>query len=420
MKRILTITLLVLVASMVVGHPAAFADPKTDSLVNLATQARSQIKIQLDRSSSVSQDVKELYAKGDSETDLLIAAAKDGDTIQAQKHFMAAMKIFRQITQTFSEPAPAAKSAPAEIKVAAPAASTALEVNYRNNIVRAEKYLDTLKTLVERNSLLVDFAKADELVQSAKASLSSGNLAEVERIYGEIKSATAEIQRQIKEQTAQRSNDRVRAFVNDYIVKIDTILDRADELGLSEGDVDKLTKIKEELESTRDASQLIIKIKRYSVTINAGNYTAQSVKADPTEEKPEPQPAADQKLEARQEQKPEAAQEEKPETKQDEKSDAKQERKLEIRNPRMASEVSRLDAAMQQLESGVDEKTASKFEAAKSLLNKAKSQAVAGDTGFYRTAKALDSLISEIQQILTDGDTKSNQEKAKNPKRDSE
>lgn len=410
MKRILTITLLVLVASMVVGHPAAFADPKTDSLVNLATQARSQIKIQLDRSSSVSQDVKELYAKGDSETDMLIAAAKDGDTIQAQKHFMAAMKIFRQITQTFSEPAPAAKSAPAEIKVAAPASSTALEVNYRNNIIRAEKYLDTLKTLVERNSLLVDFAKADELVQMAKASLSSGNLAEVERIYGEIKSVTAEIQSQIKEQTAQRTNDRVRAFVNDYIVKIDAILDRADELGLSEGDVDKLTKIKEELESTRDANQLIIKIKRYSVTINTGNYTDQTARADPVEEKPEPQPAADQKLEARQEQKPEAVQEEKPE--------AKQERKLEIRNPRMASEVSRLDAAMQQLESGVDEKTASKFEAAKSLLNKAKSQAVAGDTGFYRTAKALDSLIGDIQQILTDGDTKSGQ--AKNPKRDSD
>jgi len=414
MKRILTITLLVLVASMVVGHPAAFADPKTDSLVNLATQARSQIKIQLDRSPSVSQDVKELYARGDSETDMLIAAAKDGDTIQAQKHFMAAMKIFRQITQTFSEPAPAAKSAPAEIKVAAPAASTALEVNYRNNIIRAEKYLDTLKTLVARNSLLVDFTKADELVRDAKASLSSGNLAEVERIYGEIKSVTAEIQSQIKEQTAQRSNDRVRAFVNDYIVKIDAILDRADELGLSEGDVAKLTKIKEELESTRDANQLIIKIKRYSVTINTGNYTDQTAREDPAKENPQPA----ENLETREE-KPKTVQEEKTEAKQEEKSDAKQERKLEIRNPRMASEVSRLDAALQQIEPNMDDSTASKFEAAKSLLNKVKSQAVSGDTGFYRTAKALDSLIDEIQQIINDGNARSDQEKAK-PKRDSD
>lgn len=407
MKRILTITLLVLVASMVVSHPAAFADPKTDSLVNLATQARSQIKIQLDRSPSVSQDVKELYASGDSETDMLIAAAKDGDTIQAQKHFMAAMKIFRQITQTFSEPAPAAKSAPAEIKVAAPAASTALEVNLRNNIVRAEKYLDTLKTLVAKNNLLVDFAKADGLVQGAKASLSSGNIAEAERIYGEIKAVTAEIQNQIKEQTAQRSNDRVRAFVNDYIIKIDAILVRASELGLSEGDVVKLTKIKEELESTRDANQLIIKIKRYSVTINTGNYTDQAAREDPAKENPPPA----ENLETRQE---------KPKTIQEEKPEAKQERKLEIKNPQMASEVSRLDAALQQIAPNVDDSTASKFEAAKSLLNKVKSQAVSGDTGFYRTAKALDSLIDEIQKILNDGNAKSDQKKAIKPKRDSE
>ncbi|MDC8437692.1 MAG: hypothetical protein LV468_01675 [Candidatus Nitrosotenuis sp.] len=409
MKRILTIALLVLVASMIAGNPAAYADPKTDSLVNLATQARSQIKIQLDRSSGVSADVKELFAQGDSETDLLIAAAKDGNTAQAQKHFMAAMKIFRQITQTFSEPAQQAKSAPAETMVAVAPTSTALEVNYRNNLIRAEKYLDTLKTLVAKNGLLVDFAKADELVKSAKASMSSGNLDEVERLYGEIKSVIAEIQGQIKEQTAQRTNDRVRAFVNDYIVKIDAILDRADELGLSDGDIAKLTKIKEELETTRDANQLVIKIKRYSVTINAGNYTGQNVRADPVAE-----PAVDretrqeaEKLEAR-------------DDKLREDKETKQERKLEIRNPQMASEISRLEAALQQLEQGADASTATKLEAAKNLLNKAKSQAVSGDSAFFRTAKALDSLIGEIQQEVQSPEVdvpKADQEKPKKPKR---
>ena len=84
MKTILTFALMMLVVGMVVGTPA-FADSKLDSLVNLATQARSQVKLQLDKLPGVSDEVNALYNQGSQETELLISAAKQGDAAQVKQ-----------------------------------------------------------------------------------------------------------------------------------------------------------------------------------------------------------------------------------------------------------------------------------------------------------------------------------------------
>ncbi|MEM4391590.1 MAG: hypothetical protein QXG67_02250, partial [Candidatus Nitrosotenuis sp.] len=93
----------------------------------------------------------------------------------------------------------------------------------------------------------------------------------------ELKILQAHIQEQIKEQSIQQSNARVRAFVNDYLAQIDVILNQATELGLTQEDVAKLTQIKRELEMTQDANQLVVKIKHYSVTINIVDYRNEKI-----------------------------------------------------------------------------------------------------------------------------------------------
>ena len=54
MKTILAMALFALVVSMMVAP--AFADSKLDSFVNLANQARTQVKIQLDKMPSAPEE----------------------------------------------------------------------------------------------------------------------------------------------------------------------------------------------------------------------------------------------------------------------------------------------------------------------------------------------------------------------------
>lgn len=270
------VILLLVAACVLVSYQEAFAATTMDSLVNLATQARSQIKIQLDRTADVSAEVRELYAKGDAETNSLIAAVERGNDSAAKQHFMSAMKIFRQITQTFSEQAQAARdTTPAETTLSV--ATQASEVVSKNNLIRAEKYIETLRNSAVKNNLDVDFGKAYEIIKNAKDSLAKGDYSKVDALLEELKILQAHIQEQIKEQSIQQSNARVRAFVNDYLAQIDVILNQATELGLTQEDVAKLTQIKRELEMTQDANQLVVKIKHYSVTINIVDYRNEKI-----------------------------------------------------------------------------------------------------------------------------------------------
>jgi len=432
-SKVLSITLMVLVASMIMANPGAFADVELESLVNLATQARAQIKLQLDRTQDVSQDVRDLFAQGDAQTNLLIEAASKNDATAAKSHFMSAMKIFRQITQTFSEPAPAASQAPSTDMQSLSTPVTATAAEYRNDLLRTERYVNTLRNSVEKSNLAVDFAKADELIRKAKENLASGNLAEVDRLLGELKNVQNEIRAAIKEQTLQQSNARVRAFVEDYIAKIDAILSQADELGLSEGDVAKLAKIKQELESTKDANQLIIKIKHYSVSISVDDYKSQRIQSEVS------------RLEARLNQlersvddtiKPkfedarslitriknqtmaedplrviafldstiqeiekyvqaQTARQERQQTAQE-----RQQTTQDSKKARLLAEVARLQEKLERLEPHIDQSLKSKFDTAESLLNKIRDQAENDDPTFSRTAKALDLLIGQIENLI--------------------
>ncbi|MEM3172073.1 MAG: hypothetical protein QXE82_00875 [Candidatus Nitrosotenuis sp.] len=451
-SKLFSAILLVLVGSMMVGYEQVFADAYLDSLVNLATQARAQIKIQLDRMDSVSAEVKELYAKGDAETDLLVTAANQNNTSEAKQRFMSAMKIFRQISQTFSEPAPAQKAVPAaDTSMMTATTQQVSEATYRNNLVRTEKYIDTLRTTVIRNSLTVDFAKADELMQNAKSSLAAGNFAEVDRLLGELKAEQSRIQREIKEQTIQQSNARVKAFVNEYIAQIDAILLQAKELGLSDADIAKLTKIKEELVSTRDASQLIIKIKHYSVNISISDYKSQKIQSEIAKLEGRLM-GLERSIDGSVKTKFDAARQLLTQIKNQTASEdtleklalidstvreiesyvqsKSRENKAEIqpvpeqketKNPRL-EEIMRLEERLVQLESKVDSSMKPKLDTAKALLNKIKSQTASGDPSFTRTAKALEMLIGDMEDSLKRSEEKARpaEERAANLKRSTE
>ncbi|HEY8111179.1 MAG TPA: hypothetical protein VIG05_09980 [Candidatus Nitrosotenuis sp.] len=384
MKTKLSIILTALVASMIFSAmPAVLADSQLDSLVNIASQARTQVKLQLDRADNVPDDIKALYEQGNSETELLMNSAKQQDVAQSKQHFLSAMKIFKQISMTFSSTqTPKAATAPQimQAKQATPVA----DIDYKTSISRMENYVDLLKGLVAKNNISIDFTKLDELIQNAKADIAKGDLISVEKTYDELKTAIADTQNLIREQTNQKLLDRAKSFANEYIVKIDALINNAKELGISDDDVAKLKQVKESLSTTNDPSQIIIKVQRI-ITINvdikdsknqriiseANRPTVQddSIKTENATEK-----ALTQDQNAKQEQK---------------------QRETKVQN---SSQIGRLEARLAKLESSVDDNIQPKFDSAKSLLSKLKTQ-TSSDID-QRILKSLDSLIREIESYV--------------------
>ncbi|MGI0076825.1 MAG: hypothetical protein ACREAU_05410, partial [Nitrosopumilaceae archaeon] len=103
-KKVTSIALLVLVASMIIGSIPnyVYADSQSDSLIRIATQARDQLRIHLS-TVDTSQEIKEKFELGSTEVESLIKASKDENIPAAREHFLSAMKIFNQIIQQISE-----------------------------------------------------------------------------------------------------------------------------------------------------------------------------------------------------------------------------------------------------------------------------------------------------------------------------
>jgi hypothetical protein len=387
MKTKLLIILTALVVSMIFSTvPTVLADSQLDSLVNIATQARTQVKLQLDRTDSVPSDIKALYEQGNSETELLINSVKQQDVEQSKQHFLSAMKIFKQISMTFSyiqtTVTPKAAIAP-QVTQTIQAPPTA-DIDYKTSISRIENYVNTLKGLVTKNNISIDFTKIDELIQDAKVDLSKGDMTSVEKTYDELKNAITDTQNLIKEKANQKLIDRAKSFANEYVVRIDALINHAKELGISDDDVAKLKQVKEALSTTNDPSQIIVKIQRI-ITINVElkdsknqkiiGVNKQTVQPDfvKTENASEKAIATDQNV--------------------------KQEQKQKETKTQNSSQIDKLEARLTKLELSIDTNIQAKYDSAKSLLAKLKNQTPTSSID-QKTLKSLDSLIREIENYV--------------------
>ena len=382
MKTKLSIILTALVASMIFsGAPTVLADSQLDSLVNIATQARTQVKLQLDRADNVPGDIKTLYEQGNSETELLINSVKQQDVEQSKQHFLSAMRIFKQISMTFSSTKTVAP------QVTQPVQAPTSNINYKASVNRMENYIYALKELVAKNNISIDFTNLDELIQDAKENIAKGDMTSVGKTYDDLKIAIADTQSLIKEKTNQKLIDRAKSFANEYIVRIDTMINHAKELGISDDDVAKLKQVKEALSTTSDPSQIVIKVQRI-ITINVElkdsknqktvEVNTQTVPADlaKTENASEKVTAADQNI--------------------------KQEPKKETKAQNLP-QIDKLEARLAKLESSIDDNIQPKFDSAKSMLAKLKSQA--SNSIDQRTLKSLDALIGEIESYVNSQNT---------------
>lgn len=432
MKILLILVLFTIITSIIITP--AFAESKIESFVNLATKARDQVKIQMDKMPSISQETKDLYSQGNAETELLISAAKAGDNTEAKKHFLAAMKAFREITQVFSETIPSSTN-PSQntVNITTPIN----DFEYGNTLKRFEANVNILKSVASKNNLQVDFSKIDGLIQSARSSLASGDVVAVEKTISEIKTSGNELQSTIKNMVSERSNTRAISFVNKYIAKIDAVLAQAKELNIPDDQINKLKIAKEELESSNDPSQIVIKIKRvYQINLDLLDAKNQKIlselsklenrlsilepKIDDTI-KPKFDEAKsilislkastsiddpiktlrilDSKLKSIESYV--SSQSNPPNTQNDQKIQEKQKVKVQTKAQKYSTEISKLESRLAEIEPHIDDVIKPKFDTAKSMLAKLKESG----TESKMTIRSINLLIDEIVQYVESVDS---------------
>jgi hypothetical protein len=306
----------------------------------------------------------------------LISAVKQNDVAQAKQHFLAAMKIFKQVSVELSEP----QQAVTTLKTSQ--VDPAILTRYQNDIDRTEKYVDMLKDLVTKNDFTVDFLKVEELIQNARSSLAASDIPSIERIVGQLRVALNDVQNAISEQTRERQNERIRSFVNDYIATTET------KLADFEPYMDET--IKPKFEAVR---QTIAELKNQTSADEATKllrHLDSLVKEIEDYAKAKRDQMATQQAQAEQ-----AKSEERP-------AEPKQERSTQddTKNQKVSSEVLRLEARLANIKPYVDENIQFKFETSERLLTKLTSQGTSGYADYLRTVRILDSLVDSLERYV--------------------
>jgi len=182
----LALVLLVLVSSMILTSMPSqvYADPQLDSLLRIANQARDNIKIRLSQLPTIPDEIAKLYKEGSAETNALAQSVTQGDVTSARQHFLAAMKVFREISSKISGiPDP---------------------IDRQDCIPRMKEAIDrimmaggSLKALATKNNMNIDFTEFDNLIYSAKQHLDAKNCAEVTKALELAKQFLLDAQKKI-------------------------------------------------------------------------------------------------------------------------------------------------------------------------------------------------------------------------------
>jgi hypothetical protein len=258
-KMISSIVLLALVSSMIFNSisVSVYADSQSDSLVRIASQARDQVKIQLSKVDAT-QEIKEKFELGSEQIKLLIEAVSNEDVTTARQHFLSAMTIFNEIIQQISERTATSEAALSDSSSPVDISRIAQELD------RLERYIGQLKRIAINNGFDLDTSHSDDLIEQAKNDLREGNSDSAISTIKDIKQTIIELNQILKEKTRQYTTDRAKTLAGKHLEDLDRLIEQAEEMGVSDDTIDRLSEARENLNSLSDASveQIINEVKR--------------------------------------------------------------------------------------------------------------------------------------------------------------
>ena len=249
MKKVISVGLLMLVASMVFSGMPISADAQTDLsiLLKIALQAKRELKHQI--SSDSSEEIKRLFEEASNQVVLLEKSLESDDPSSAKQHFLNAMKMFKRITHMISSDTPTQELQSSDV-------ASYPQRDESNNLERVKKFITTLKSIAKNQS--VSFDEADRLVALAEKQIreDDGGLGET---LDDLKAVLAKIQKDLRKLASHTTNDRTIKFLNDMLDRLEKrgadqeslsdarVMLSSYEQQIADGNYDKAKKLKNEL-----------------------------------------------------------------------------------------------------------------------------------------------------------------------------
>ena len=252
MKKVASMTLLFLVASMIFSGIPTSVEAQVDSNFLLKIALNAQRHVQQLISNDTSEEIKRLFNEASNEVTLLEESLENGDVSSARQYFQSAMNIFRNITHMVST------------QVETTDATSRLSVSSHDlmsKLDRLEKYLISLKAIAERHDRGIDFTKINELIKTTKDNINNGNLTQAQDNIIQLRQMIFEIKNTLDEQTRQKKVDRVKLYVERYLVNLDRLIEhlRTQEYPLIS--INEFEEAKANLASASDVHEIIQQIK---------------------------------------------------------------------------------------------------------------------------------------------------------------
>ena len=212
----LTILVAALVVTLVLNGPIqSFADPQLDTLVNIATQARSNLNISISQIPNASNELISLYQQGSDETDALTAAANAQNVTSAKQHFLAAMNFFKTTNDKINSLNATETNDEQRIDV----------MQLQSEITRLEKIAETLQTIAITNHVDFNFTQFNTSLIVAKQDLDAGKINEASQSLDTANQLIADAHNSISEAAQQITTDRAKDFTEKQIERFDKISD---------------------------------------------------------------------------------------------------------------------------------------------------------------------------------------------------
>ncbi len=198
----------------------AYAQNDLSILLRIASQADLQIKNQLNNSygDELPPEIKSLYHEGHTAVESITDSLPDNPE-QAKKHFLIAMKSFKQISKMISEPTTESKTTTYYDS----------DRHLSSQLDRLEKYVKTLETISEKHDSEIDFEPVRDLVEQARYEIENkiGNPSDT---INQLKDIINSIKEDIHDSASDGASDRVKQFAFKQLEKIQEILDEAESM----------------------------------------------------------------------------------------------------------------------------------------------------------------------------------------------
>ncbi len=252
MKKITSLVLLILVSSMILGGMTSTTQAQTDPsiLLKIVKHAQEQLESQINEDSS--DKTKQLFKEGTQQINALEESLKNNDIDLSKKHFLSAMRIFKEISQQLTN-----NQSP-QVKIDNLKATTK---DPSADLLRMQEYIDNLKTIAKKYNALIDFSELDDLFVIAKQQVIDKQFDDALQSISKIKQISMDLSNKIRGHASQQEQSRAKEYAQKYLEQLDRLIENAKNHGLSTDIIQKLETARVNLSTATDPHKIIKQIK---------------------------------------------------------------------------------------------------------------------------------------------------------------